>query len=252
MQQSIKSGLKTTGVLPGKLKLQRRAKALFEISIKKMNDRHIDGNRNKLMSYAFAVAEHNASGGIVVTAPTCGASGILPAVLRYAQEQLGISDNKIINALSIAGLIGNIARTNGSIAGAEAGCQAEVGVACAMAAGAYTYLLKLSNTQIFNSAADVLEHHLGLTCDPVLGYVQSPCIERNALASLRALDAVDLISLSSNKKTIFNYDDIIETMLETGKNMSKDYRETSQGGLASIYAKKIDNKFKEKFDIKIS
>jgi L-serine dehydratase len=251
MQEDINEGLKQTAVLPGTLKLKRKAKILFEASVKKLKSKHINGNHNRLMAYAFAVSETNASGGVVVTAPTCGACGILPAVLLYAREQLKLNDVKIIEGLAIAGLIGNIARTNGSIAGAEAGCQAEVGVACAMASGAYAYFLKLSNNQIFSAAVSALEHHLGLTCDPVLGYVQSPCIERNALAAIRAVDAADLISLTSEGR-LFNFDDIIETMLATGKALNPGYRETSTAGLADIYNKKINAKFKHKFDIKVS
>jgi L-serine dehydratase len=251
MQQAINKGLKSTDPLPGRLKLKRKAKILFDTSIQKLKSKHIDGNRHRLMAYAFAVSETNASGGIVVTAPTCGACGILPAVLLYSKEQLKLNDQKIIEGLAVAGLVGNVARTNGSIAGAEAGCQAEVGVACAMAAAAFAYFLKLSNNQIFNTAVSALEHHLGLTCDPVLGYVQSPCIERNALAAIRAIDAADLISLSAEGR-IFNFDDIVETMLTTGRALNAGYRETSTAGLADIYNKKINAKFKHKFDIKIS
>jgi L-serine dehydratase len=251
MQQSINEGLQHTEPLPGKLKLKRKAKILFDASVHKIKSKHIDGNRHRLMAYAFAVSEMNASGGIVVTAPTCGACGILPAVLLYAKERFQLSESKIIEGLAVAGLIGNIVRTNGSIAGAEAGCQAEVGVACAMAAGAFAHFLKLSNNQIFNTAVSALEHHLGLTCDPVLGYVQSPCIERNALAAIRAIDAADLISLSAEGR-IFNFDDIVETMLTTGRALNVGYRETSTAGLADIYNKKINAKFKCKFDIKIS
>jgi L-serine dehydratase len=251
MEQGINNGLQETTPLPGKLRFKRRAKILFDASSKKLKNKHVGDNRNRLMAYAFAVSETNASGGIVVTAPTCGACGILPAVLRYSKEQLHLSETKIIEGLAIAGLIGNIARTNGSIAGAEAGCQAEVGVACAMAAGAYAYFLKLSNTQIFSAAVSALEHHLGLTCDPVLGYVQSPCIERNGLAAIRAIDAAYLISLTAQSR-LFNFDDIIETMLETGKALNAGYRETSTAGLADIYNKKINAKFKHKYDIKVS
>jgi L-serine dehydratase len=250
MQQSINIGLKQTSVIPGKLKLKRRAKILYEAPEKKITRVHMDKARNHLMAYAYAVCEMNASGGMIVTAPTCGACGILPATLRYSQELLKLTDNKIIKGLSVAGLVGNIARTNGSISGAEAGCQAEVGVACAMAAAAFAYFLKLSNKQIFDAAASALEHHLGLTCDPVLGYVQIPCIERNGLAAGRAIDAADLISLSSDHRKL-NFDDIIATMLETGKALNAGYRETSTAGLADIYNKKND-KFKKKFDIKIS
>jgi L-serine dehydratase len=241
MSHNIEDGLKQTAILPGKLKLQRRAKTLYQVSLKRMKSKHIDANHSRLMAYAFAVSETNASGGVVTTAPTCGACGVLPAVLRYAKEQMKLSNAKMIEGLAVAGLIGNIARTNGSIAGAEAGCQAEVGVACAMAAAAYAYLIKLPNNQIFDAAVSALEHHLGLTCDPVLGYVQSPCIERNALAALRAIDAAELVTLAPSNR-IFNFDDIIETMLETGHALNPGYRETSIAGLASTYNKKVNHK----------
>jgi L-serine dehydratase len=231
MQQAITKGLKETGVLPGQLKLGRRASILFNTSAKKLKKQGIDLNHNLLMAYAFAVSETNASGGIVVTAPTCGACGILPAVLLYTKDRMKLTKQKIIEALAVAGLIGNIARQNGSIAGAEAGCQAEVGVACSMTAAAYAYLLNLPTNKIFDAASVALEHHLGLTCDPVLGFVQSPCIERNALAAIRAIDAVNLAALSPNHK-LFSYDDIIQTMLETGKALQFGYRETSTAGLA--------------------
>jgi L-serine dehydratase len=251
MQQAIENGLNQTELLPGKLKLKRKARVLFNVSERKLKSKHIDQNQSRLMAYAFAVSEANASGGIVVTAPTCGSCGVLPAVLRYSQELLKLKKQKIIEGLAIAGLVGNIARTNGSIAGAEAGCQAEIGVACAMAAAAFAYFLKLSNIQIFNAAVSALEHHLGLTCDPVLGYVQSPCIERNALAAIRAINAATLASLTTESK-IFNFDDIVEAMLTTGRALNPGYRETSTAGLADIYNKKINAKFKAKFDIKVS
>jgi L-serine dehydratase len=252
MQSAIKSGLDGSGVLPGKLKLMRKAQILFQASADTLKKRHIDKKNVLLMAYAFAVSETNASGGVVVTAPTCGACGVLPAILKFSQDTLKVSENKIIEALAVAGLIGNIARTNATIAGAEGGCQAEVGVACAMAAAAYSHLIGSSNSQIFQAASVALEHHLGLTCDPVLGYVQSPCIERNAFAAIRALDAANYTSLMQIK-VLFNYDDILETMLETGRALNAGYRETSTAGLASIYnKKKLSKTFKKKFDIKIT
>jgi L-serine dehydratase len=252
MQAAIKTGLAAEGELPGKLKLKRKAKVFFETPQKILSRKAIDKKIVLMMAYAFAVSETNASGGVVVTAPTCGSCGILPAILMFAKDTLNIKDVQIIEALAIAGLIGNIVRTNGSIAGAEAGCQAEVGVACSMAAAAYGYLIDLTNQKIFVAASAALEHHLGLTCDPVLGYVQAPCIERNALATIRALDAAQLVSLSPFKE-IFNFDDIIETMLVTGRALNAGYRETSVGGLASIYNKKKATKaFNKKFGIKVS
>ncbi|GHU48747.1 hypothetical protein FACS1894218_6550 [Bacilli bacterium] len=243
MCNCIKNGLSTAGTLPGKLKLKRHAKEIYDSKVSAPN--------KLLIAYAFAVSETNASGGVVVTAPTCGACGVLPAVLYFAQKELKLSNEKILEALAIAGLVGNITRTNGSIAGAEAGCQAEIGTACAMAAAAYGYLIGLSNEDIFCAASSALEHHLGLTCDPVLGYVQSPCIERNALCAPRAIDAANLISLKNNRIHIFNYDDIVLTMLETGKALNPGYRETSLAGLSNTYSNK-KKLSKKDFNIKVS
>jgi L-serine dehydratase len=188
-------------------------------------------------AYAYAVSEVNASGGLVVTAPTCGASGVLPSVLYYLKDVYKYSDEKIIDALATAGIIGNIIKTNGSISGAEAGCQAEIGSACAMAAAAYSEL-EYGNMDDIEYAAEIaLEHHLGLTCDPINGYVQIPCIERNAVAAHRAINAGELAQLLTTTSLI-SFDTIVETMKETGKDLSERYRETSLGGLAKKYRPK--------------
>jgi len=232
MQASIDEGLEMTGVLPGKLEVQRKAKVLYDKIIKKEPN---EIRESRLVSaYAFSVNEMNASGGIIVTAPTCGASGTLPAVLRYMKERHGFSDDDIIDALAVAGIIGNVIKHNASISGAEAGCQAEVGSACSMAAAAHAELFNLTLDQIEYAAEIALEHHLGLTCDPIMGYVQIPCIERNAVAALRAIDACGLAYFLSDSRKI-SFDLVVETMFETGKDMPANYRETACGGLAKKY-----------------
>ncbi len=244
MEDSVKRGLSTTGTIPGRLKLKRKAKDIYNFSLK---DESQDIRKCKLLtSFAYAVSEENASGGVIVTAPTCGASGVLPAVLYYMKEEKGISDKKIIDALAVSGLIGNIIKKNASISGAECGCQAEVGTACSMAAAAVAYLLGLDIDRIENSAEVAMEHHLGLTCDPILGYVQIPCIERNGVAALRAVDAAYLSMFLGQHKSI-PLDMVIETMYETGKDLSSHYRETSEGGLAKKYCR---NKYYNK-DMKL-
>lgn len=237
MQQTIKNGLTANGIIPGKLKLQRRAKKIYE---NKLNFETNDIKKTRLLSsYAYATSEENATGGIIVTAPTCGACGVLPAVLYYMKEEYKINDTEIVKALAVAGIIGNIVKANASISGAECGCQAEIGTACSMAASAIAYLFKLDIDRIENSAEVAMEHLLGLTCDPIYGYVQIPCIERNAVAAMRAFDSAILSSmLESNKK--ISFDLVVETMYETGKDLGKHYRETSEGGLAKKYCR---NKF---------
>lgn len=235
MKNTIKNGLAATGVIPGKLQLQRRAKKIYE---NKLNLETEDIRKTRLLSsYAYATSEENASGGVIVTAPTCGASGVLPAVLYYMKEEYHIEDEEIVKALAVAGVIGNVVKTNASVSGAECGCQAEIGTACSMAAAAAAYLFKLDIDKIENSAEVAMEHHLGLTCDPIYGYVQIPCIERNAVAAMRAFDAAILSSLLEKEKKI-SFDLVIETMYETGKDLSKHYRETSEGGLAKKYCRK--------------
>ena len=234
MQNAIQNGLNSTGIIPGKLKLQKRANKIYE---NKLNFETNDIKKTRLLSsYAYATSEENASGGIIVTAPTCGACGVLPAVLYYMKHEYNIEDTEIIKALAVAGIIGNVVKTNASISGAECGCQAEIGTACSMAAAAAAYLFKQDVDRIENSAEVAMEHHLGLTCDPIYGYVQIPCIERNAVAALRALDTATLsLMLEKNKKIPFDL--IVETMYETGKDLGKHYRETSEGGLAKKYCR---------------
>ena len=232
MKNAIKQGLKASGVLPGGLNTERRAKILYQ-------QRHIDETpqtkENRLVcAYAFAVSEQNAAGEIIVTAPTCGSCGIVPAVLRYEQETHSFTHDDIIDALCTAGIIGNIVKTNASISGAECGCQAECGTACSMAAAALAQLFGMDFDQIEYSAEVAMEHHLGLTCDPVEGLVQIPCIERNAVAAMRAINAVSLANFLTNSRQI-SFDAVVETMYQTGKDINVRYRETSGGGLAKNY-----------------
>jgi len=245
MKNEIEVGLKASGFLPGKINVQRKAKVIYEAKGPKVNKLANKDYFKDLAAYAYAASESNASGEIVVTAPTCGAAGVLPAVLYYAHKNLKYSEKDILKALAVAGLIGDLFKTNGSISGAEAGCQAEVGSACGMAAAAYAYLLKLSLVDIETAAEIAIEHHLGLTCDPVLGYVQVPCIERNAVAAYRAINAANLAMLSDNTVKIFNLDAAIETMYETGKALQSAYRETSEGGLAKTYLRLHEAKNKK-------
>ena len=234
MQSAINRGLSTSGTIPGSLKLKRKAKQIFEFML---DEETPEIRRNRILSgYSYAVSEENASGGVIVTAPTCGACGVLPAVLYYMKTEKNYSDEKIIEGLAVAGLIGNLVKTNASISGAECGCQAEVGTACSMAAAAAAHILGLGISRIENSAEVAMEHHLGLTCDPVYGYVQIPCIERNAVAAMRALDATYL-SLMLGKQKYIPFDMVVETMYETGKDLNSHYRETSSGGLAKKYCK---------------
>ena len=234
MQQAVLHGVQQTGILPGGLDVERRAKVLYD-GIVENEGAEIRENR-LVCAYAFAVSEENAAGGTIVTAPTCGACGVLPAVLKYSQEKQGYSDDEIINALATAGLIGNLIKTNASISGAECGCQAEIGSACCMATAALAELRGLSLGQIEYAAEVAMEHHLGLTCDPICGLVQIPCIERNAVAAMRAINAASLAYFLSDSRKI-SFDLVIQTMYETGKDMNKSYRETAEGGLAKLYQK---------------
>lgn len=232
MVAAIKRGLSAEGVLPGGLGLQRKAKFLY-------SQRHIDESpetrENRMVcSYAFAVAEENAAGGTIVTAPTCGSSGVLPAVLYYVQKTRNVSKDAILRGLAVAGLIGNIIKTNASVSGAECGCQAEIGSACAMAAGGLAEMFELGYDQIEYATEICIEHHLGLTCDPVAGLVQIPCIERNAVAAMRALNALSLADFLFSTRKV-SLDTIIEVMYETGKDLSSRYRETSEAGMAKLY-----------------
>ncbi len=231
MQASIERGLTEEGTLPGGLNVQRKARYLHNLQ-------HIDETsetrENRLVcSYAFAVSEQNAAGGTIVTAPTCGASGVLPAVLYYQRDKHRFTDRQILEALATAGLVGNLIKTNASISGAECGCQAEIGSACAMAAAALAELFNLSFDKIEYAAEIAIEHHLGLTCDPICGLVQIPCIERNSVAAMRAINAVNLSSFLSDTRKI-SLDNVIVIMKETGLDMSHRYKETSEAGLANI------------------
>ncbi|UBM61877.1 L-serine ammonia-lyase [Candidatus Sulfidibacterium hydrothermale] len=228
MKSAIEKGLKHEGLLPGGLKLQRKAASYYAKSLGLKDYARVT---SRIFSYALAVAEENASGGEVVTAPTCGSAGILPAVLKMSQEHFKISDEKVIRALATAGLIGNIVKHNASISGAEVGCQGEVGTACAMAAAAATQIGGGTPAQIEYAAEMGLEHHLGLTCDPVNGLVQIPCIERNVHAAVRAFDAARYSILSDGRHFI-SFDTVTRVMKQTGKDLPSLYKETSLGGLA--------------------
>lgn len=232
MKQTVHEGLTVSGVLPGVLGTQRRAQKLF-------NQRHIDESaqtrENRLVcSYAFATSEQNAAGGVIVTAPTCGACGVVPSVLKYMQEMRRFSDEQIVRALAAGGIIGNLIKKNASISGAECGCQAEIGSACSMAAAALAELFEMGLGQIEYAAEVAMEHHLGLTCDPIAGLVQIPCIERNAVAAMRAINALSLANFLADTRKI-SFDTIVKTMYNTGKDLLNSYRETSGGGLAKYY-----------------
>ncbi len=232
MQTAIDDGLNCSGILPGGLSTERKAKLLYTLAEK--NETPQTREHRLVSAYAFAVAEQNAAGERIVTAPTCGAAGILPAVLRYAKESEGFSEEEILDALMVAGIIGNIVKTNASISGAECGCQAECGTACSMAAAALACLMKMNLDQIEYAAEAAMEHHLGLTCDPVAGLVQIPCIERNAVSAMRAINAVFLAKYLTSSRQI-SFDAVVETMYNTGKDIKVRYRETSIGGLAKSY-----------------
>jgi L-serine dehydratase len=235
MTSTLKHGLENEGLLPGPLKLQRKAVAYH---IKAQNSAEFLRRMNLVFSYALACAEENACGEQVVTAPTCGSCGVLPSVLYFLQTHYKFSDELIAHALGTAGLIGNLARKNASISGAEVGCQGEVGVACAMAAGAATQLLGGTPPQCEYATEMGLEHHLGLTCDPVAGLVQIPCIERNAMAAARAMDCAAYALFSDGRHRI-SYDEVLATMKATGRDMNNKYRETSRGGLASTFGPRL-------------
>jgi L-serine dehydratase len=238
MRLAIVRGISTHGVLPGPLKLKRKAPELYS---KIINNEMPEIFENRLVSsYAFAVSEENAAGGVIVTAPTCGACGVLPAVLYYMHEKHQVvTQERIIRGLAVAGLIGNLIKHNASISGAVAGCQAEVGSACAMAAAAHATLFNLNMDQVEYAAEIAIEHHLGLTCDPINGYVQIPCIERNAVAALRSIDACGLAYFLTDSRKI-SLDMVIKTMYQTGLDMHSSYKETSQGGLAVHFKEEDD------------
>ena len=232
MQACIKQGLLSMGTLPGGLDIERRAYSLYHGG--HMDESAATRENRLICAYAFAAGEQNAAGGTVVTAPTCGACGVLPAVLLYTQQTRGTSDSQVLRALAAGGLMGNIIKTNASISGAECGCQAEIGSACSMAAAALAEFYDMSLDQIEYSAEIAMEHHLGLTCDPLWGLVQIPCIERNAVAAMRALNAVRLANFLTNSRKI-SFDMVVETMYQTGLDMAHQYKETSEGGLAKLY-----------------
>lgn len=232
MGNSVERGLQTEGILPGRLKLERRAAEMFRNYQKTIRQWRVLSREITLAEiYAIAVAEENASGGQVVTTPTCGSAGILPAILRMLQDRFQLSDEKILRALMVAGLVGAIIAENGSISGAEVGCQGEVGSASAMAAAAACYLLGGTVLQVETAAETALEHHLGLTCDPVYGLVQIPCIERNAVGAVTALNAANLALLSSGRHRV-SFDVVVDTMMAVGRDMHVKYKETALGGLA--------------------
>ena len=231
MQEAIKRGLDAEGVLPGGLGVRRKAGDYYihaHNSVKQLY------NRGLMYSFALAVIEENASGGTIVTAPTCGSCGVLPAVLYYMKEQFHLPDSRILRALATAGLFGNVVKHNASISGAQVGCQGEIGVACAMAAAASCQLSGGSISQIEYAAEMGLEHHLGLTCDPVCGLVQIPCIERNAFAATRAYDAGAFAMFSDGRHRV-PFDNVVRAMRDTGHDLPNLYKETSEGGLAKTY-----------------
>ena len=235
MRQSIEDGLAAEGILPGGLNVQRKAKYLYErthlLDLPQVRELQL------VCSYAFAVAEQNAGNGTIVTAPTCGSCGVLPAVLMYMQQKYDLPDRKIAEALGVAGLFGNLVRHNASISGAECGCQAEIGTACSMAAAAMGELTGLTIEEQEYAAEIAMEHQLGLTCDPICGLVQITCIERNAVAAKRAIDASNLSHMLVGTRTI-SFDMVVRTMYETGINMNRAFRETSEGGLARLYSRR--------------
>ena len=235
MKQAIEDGLAATGILPGGLNVQRKAKFLLEQEPEEKHPGLLEFQR--IAAYAYAVAEQNADNGTIVTAPTCGACGVVPAVLKYAQDTRGFTDEQIIRGLATAGIIGNLTKRNASISGAECGCQAEIGTACSMAAAALAELYGQDLDQVEYAAEVAMEHHLGLTCDPICGLVQIPCIERNAVAAMRAMNACNLSYFLTGSRNI-SYDMVCRAMHDTGIHLNHQFRETSEGGLARLYARK--------------
>ncbi len=232
MCDAVRRGLSARGILPGGLELERKAGLLYE---RRCYNESADVAMNRtIAAYAYAVSEENADGHIVVTAPTCGSCGVLPAVMYYMRFDRGFPEDEILDALAVAAMIGNVIRTNASISGAECGCQAEIGSACSMTAGGLAALNGLNIDQIEYAAEIAMEHNLGLTCDPVKGLVQIPCIERNAVAAMRAISSVTLSRFLYSTRRI-SFDEVVATMYRTGRDMDEKYRETSHGGLARIY-----------------
>ena len=243
MTRSVEEGLSRTGELPGGLHIQRKAKYMFEHIVETKHPELVECQ--KVCSYAYAVSEQNADNGTIVTAPTCGSCGVLPAVLYHLAKGHKFSDIRILHALATAGIFGNVVKTNASISGADVGCQGEVGVACAMASAAACQLFGGSPSQIEYAAEMGLEHHLGMTCDPVCGLVQIPCIERNAFAATRALDANLYASFSDGTHTV-SFDRVVKVMKQTGHDLPSLYKETSEGGLARAYEMHLKHKKENK------
>ena len=232
MCKTVDTGLNTAGILPGRLKMERIARSLLSEAIT------CEGSEKEkllLSAYAYAASEENAAGGMTVTAPTLGSSGLLPALLYYYYYDCKMQREQLVNGLKIAGLIGNLIKQNATISGAQGGCQAEIGAACSMGAAMVAYLMGLNSEQIEYAAEMGIEHHLGLTCDPVGGYVMIPCIERNAVCALRAIDAAILAKhLRKVHKNRVSFDMVVETMNKTGKKLPIELKESALGGLASV------------------
>ena len=235
MKASVREGLSKEGILPGGLNVERKAKHLMEQEAP--NERAQVTECRMVSAYAFAVSEQNADCGTIVTAPTCGSCGVLPSVMMYMQEHNGFTDEEILPALAVAGLIGTLVKENASISGAECGCQAEIGTACAMASAALCHLKGLSIDSIQYAAEIAIEHSLGLTCDPICGLVQVPCIERNAVAAMRAMNCLNLAYFLTDTQRI-SLDMVIRTMYETGISMNARFRETAEGGLAKMFSRR--------------
>ncbi len=235
MQNSIHEGLNAEGILPGGLGIARKAKILYENPAP--NEVPQVTEVRYVSAYAYAVCEQNADCGTIVTAPTCGACGALPAMLYYMKDRRHLDERKILESLAVAGLFGNLVKHNASISGAECGCQAEIGTACSMAAAAMSHLMGLDTGQIQYAAEIALEHHLGLTCDPICGLVQVPCIERNAVAAMRAINACNLAYFLHDTQRI-SFDLVVKTMYEAGISMNQRFRETSEGGLARMFSRR--------------
>lgn len=230
MHEAVERGLLKDGVLPGKLQVRRKASVIHNQDPSSIMEHYY----KDILSYAYAVSEENASGGLIVTAPTCGACGVIPAVLETLRSTGKYTEEQLLNALKTAGLIGNLLKTNASISGAVAGCQAEVGSACSMGAALIAEINDKNIQTIANASEIAMEHHLGLTCDPVMGYVQVPCISRNAVAAVRSFSSYTLACYVENVPPVISFDEICEIMLKTGKDLSSKYRETSSGGLAKL------------------
>ncbi len=234
MFSSVEDGIKAEGIIPGRLQLKRVAKMMHAQAMS--TEKESERERLLVSSYAYAVSEENACGHTIVTAPTCGASGVIPAVLYYCYHDLHMDKKDLVKALGVGGLFGNVIKKNATISGADGGCQAEIGSACAMAAALYAWLLDLNDSSIEYAAEMGMEHNLGLTCDPVGGYVQIPCIERNGFAALRAMDAaIYSKQLGMMRKNKISFDAVVKVMYETGQDLNEAYKETSLGGLASHF-----------------